>query len=104
MRLYLACSLLYFLVSATVPDPDIARTFLVLTVQSLTMFAGTIVMLAAGQLGAGVLIAGYGVVAQRRVYGGSWPVAVLKGLGVGAVYLALWSAVVLGVTLWTARA
>ena len=26
--------------------------------------------------------------------------AVLKGLGVGAVYLVLWSAVVLGVTLW----
>jgi hypothetical protein len=74
--------------------------FLVLTVQSLTMFAGTIVMLAVGQVGAGVLIAGYGVVAQRRVYGGSWPLAVLKGLGVGAVYLVLWSAAVLGVTLW----
>ena len=76
--------------------------FVVLTVQSLTAFAGTIVMLAAGQLGAGVLIAGYGVVAQRRVYGGSWPVAVLKGLGVGVVYLVLWSAAVLGVTLWAA--
>ena len=78
--------------------------FLVLTVQSLTMFAGTMVMLAAGQVAAGALIAGYGVVAQRRVYGGSWPVAVLKGLGVGVVYLALWSAAVLGVTVWTARA
>jgi hypothetical protein len=78
--------------------------FLVLTVQSLTTFAGTMVMLAAGQVAAGALIAGYGVVAQRRVYGGSWPVAVLKGLGVGVVYLALWSAAVLGVTVWTARA
>ena len=47
-----------------------------------------------------VVIAWYGVVAQRRVYGGSWPMAVLKGLAVGAVYLVLWSATVLGVTLW----
>src|SRR6185436_2377958 len=27
VRLYLACSLLYFLVSASVPDPDVSRTF-----------------------------------------------------------------------------
>jgi hypothetical protein len=72
--------------------------FLVLAVESLAAFAGTIVALAVGQLGAGALIAGYGVVAQRRVYGGSWLVAVLKGLGVGAVYMVLWSAAVLGVT------
>lgn len=77
-----------------------ALVFLVLTVQSLTAFAGTIVVLAAGQIGAGLVIAAYGVVAQRRVYGGSWMVAVLKGLGVGAVYFALWSAAVLGVTIW----
>jgi hypothetical protein len=74
--------------------------FLVLTAQSLVAFAGTIVALAAGQLAAGAVIAAYGVVAQRRVYGGSWPVAVLKGLGVGTVYLTLWSAIVLGVTVW----
>jgi hypothetical protein len=77
--------------------------FLVLAVESLAAFAGTIVALAAGQLGAGALIAGYGVVAQRRVYGGSWLVAVPKGLGVGAVYMVLWSAAVLGVTLWASR-
>ena len=47
-----------------------------------------------------VVIAWYGVVAQRRVYGGSWPMAVLKGLGAGAVYFVLWSAAVLGVTIW----
>ena len=27
VRLYLACSLVYFLVSAAVPDPNVARTF-----------------------------------------------------------------------------
>jgi hypothetical protein len=77
-----------------------AFVFLVLTVQSLTAFAGTIVALAVGQVAAGIVIAGCGVVAQRQVYGGSWVAAVLKGLGVGAIYLMLWSAVVLGVTLW----
>jgi len=45
----------------------------------------------------------YGIVAQRRVYGGSWLGAVLKGLGVGVVYLSLWSSVVLGVTVWASR-
>src|SRR6185436_5767514 len=40
---------------------------------------------------------------QRRVYGGSWLGAVLKGLGVGVVYLSLWSSVVLGVTVWASR-
>lgn len=77
-----------------------ALVFLVLTVQSLTGLAGTIVALAAGQGGAGIVIAGCGVVAQRRVYGGSWVAAVLKGAGVAVIYLLLWSAVVLGVTLW----
>ena len=77
-----------------------ALVFLVLTAESLTAFAGTVVALAAGQGVAGVVVAAYGVVAQRRVYGGSWPAAILKGLGVGAVYLMLWSAVVLGVTIW----
>ena len=74
--------------------------FLVLALESVTAFAGTLVALAAGQAVQGVAIAWYGVVAQRRVYGGSWPMAVLKGLGVGAVYFVLWSAAVLGVTVW----
>ena len=74
--------------------------FLVLAIESVTAFAGTLVALAAGQVVQAVVIAWYGVVAQRRVYGGSWPMTVLKGLGVGAVYFALWSVAVLGVTLW----
>jgi hypothetical protein len=74
--------------------------FLVLALESVTAFAGTLAALAAGQIVQAVVIAWYGVVAQRRVYGGSWAMAVVKGLGVGAVYFALWSAAVLGVTLW----
>jgi hypothetical protein len=74
--------------------------FLVLALESVTAFAGTLVALAVGQAVQAVVIAWYGVVAQRRVYGGSWPMAALKGLGVGAVYFALWSAAVLGVTIW----
>ena len=77
--------------------------FLALTVESLTAFSGTVVALAGGQLAAGLVIAIYGIVAQHRVYGGSWPISVVKGLGVGAVYLTLWSGVVLGVTLWVSR-
>jgi hypothetical protein len=80
-----------------------AFVFLVLSLESLTAFAGTIVALAGGQVAAGIVIAGCGVVAQRRVYGGSWVAAVLKGLGVAAVYLLLWSGAVLGVTLWASR-
>lgn len=74
--------------------------FLVLTLESVTAFVGTLVALAVGQALQAVVIAWYGVVAQRRVYGGSWPMAALKGLGVGAVYFVLWSAAVLGVTVW----
>jgi len=81
-----------------------AFVFLVLAVEeALTAFAPSIVVLAGAQIAAGVVIAAYGVVAQRRVYGGSWIAAVLKGIGVAAVYLVLWSAAVLGVTLWAAR-
>ena len=74
--------------------------FLVLALESVTAFFGTLVALGAGQVVQAVVIAWYGVVAQRRVYGGSWPMAVLKGLGVGAVYFVVWSAAVLSVAVW----
>jgi len=81
-----------------------AFVFLVLAVQSLSALADSLAALAVGQAAAGLVIVAYGIVAQRRVYGGSWPAAVLKGLGVGVVYLSLWSSVVLGVTVWASRA
>ena len=45
----------------------------------------------------------YGIVAQRRVYGGWWLVTGAKAVGVSVVYGALWSSVVLAVTLWASR-
>jgi hypothetical protein len=102
----LACVLALFYRGRTFPEHLYfavlfqSFVFLVLTLESVTAFAGTIVALAAGQIVQAVVIAWYGVVAQRRVYGGSWPMAVLKGLGVGSVYFLLWSAAVLGVTIW----
>ena len=102
----LACVLALFYRGRTFPEHLYfavlfqSFVFLVLALESVTAFAGTLVALAAGQIVQAVVIAWYGVVAQRRVYGGSWPMAVLKGLGVGAVYFLLWSAAVLGVTMW----
>ena len=46
----------------------------------------------------------YGIVAQRRVYGGSWLVTGAKALGVSVIYGALWSSAVLAVTLWASGA
>jgi hypothetical protein len=102
----LACVLALFYRGRTFPEHLYfavlfqSFVFLVLALESVTAFAGTLVALAVGQAVQAVVIAWYGVVAQRRVYGGSWPMAALKGLGVGAVYFALWSAAVLGVTIW----
>jgi hypothetical protein len=45
----------------------------------------------------------YGVVAQRRVYGGSWLMTGAKALGVAVIYGTLWSVAVLAVTLWASR-
>ena len=102
----LACVLALFYRGRTFPEHLYfavlfqSFVFLVLALESVTAFAGTLVALAVGQAVQAVVIAWYDVVAQRRVYGGSWPMAVLKGLGVGAVYFVLWSAAVLGVTAW----
>ena len=102
----LACVLALFYRGRTFPEHLYfavlfqSFVFLVLALESVTAFAGTLLALAVGQFVQAVVIAWYGVVAQRRVYGGSWPMAVLKGLGVGTVYFVLWSAAVLGVTVW----
>ena len=80
-----------------------AFVFIVLTIESLTAYTRSLVAIAAAQLiGAGVILV-YGIVAQRRVYGGSWLVTGAKAVGVSVVYGALWSSVVLAVTLWASR-
>ena len=54
----------------------------------------------AAQITGVLVIVVYGVVAQRHVYGGSWLATGVKALGVSVIYGALWSSVVLAVTLW----
>jgi hypothetical protein len=80
-----------------------AFIFAVICLSTLVAHARSPVATTAGQILAGVWILVYGVVAQRRVYGGSWAANIAKGFGVGAVYLVLWSVTVSGVTLWVSR-
>jgi hypothetical protein len=65
--------------------------------------SGSIIAIAAAQLGAGLCIAAYAFVAQRRVYGGSWVTTVLKTAGIGVTYVTLWVLTSLIVTLWVSR-
>ena len=58
--------------------------------------------IAVAQLSGAVVILTYGIIAQRRVYGGSWLATGAKALGVSVIYGALWSSAVLAVTLWAA--
>jgi Protein of unknown function (DUF3667) len=80
-----------------------AFVFIVLTIESLTAYTRSLVAIAAAQLIGAVVILVYGIVAQRRVYGGSWLLTGAKALGVSVVYGALWSSAVLAVTLWASR-
>jgi hypothetical protein len=80
-----------------------AFVFVTLSLSTLVEYARSPIASVASQLLVGVWILVYGIVAQRRVYGGSWAANIAKGLGVGAVYLVLWSATVSGVTLWASR-
>jgi hypothetical protein len=80
-----------------------AFIFATLCLSTLVAYARSPVATLAGQLLVGVWILVYGIVAQRRVYGGSWAGNIAKGFGVGAVYLVLWSVTVSGVTLWVSR-
>jgi hypothetical protein len=78
-----------------------AFVFIVLTVEVLAVYTRSLVLTAAAQLIGALVIVVYGVVAQRRVYGGSWLATRAKAFGVSVVYGALWS--VLAVTLWASR-
>jgi hypothetical protein len=80
-----------------------AFVFIVLTIESLMAYTRSLGAIAAAQLIGAVVILVYGIVAQRCVYGGSWLVTSAKAFGVSVVYGALWSAVVLAVTLWASR-
>ena len=80
-----------------------AFVFLVLTLEALALYTRSLVIAAVTQIIGVLIVVLYGVVAQRRVYGGSWLATGAKALGVSMIYGALWSSVVLAVTLWASR-
>lgn len=80
-----------------------AFVFLVLTLEALGLYTRSLIVAAAVQVIGVLVIVVYGVVAQRRVYGGSWLATGAKALGVSVIYGALWSSAVLAVTLWASR-
>jgi hypothetical protein len=81
-----------------------AFVFVMLTASALSVFSRSLLVIAAVQTVAMAWIVVYGVLAQRRVYGGSWLATGLKAVGVAALYGALWSVTTIAVTLWASRA
>jgi hypothetical protein len=80
-----------------------AFVFLALMLVATAQFSGSVVALAVTQVVIGLWIVGYVVVAQRRVYGGSWLMAAFKTLGIGVMYMVLWGCVSIAATLWASR-
>jgi hypothetical protein len=81
-----------------------AFVFVVLTLETFVEYTRALPAIAVTQLIGAIVIVIYGIVAQRRVYGGSWLVTGAKALGVSVIYGTLWSSAVLAVTLWASRA
>jgi hypothetical protein len=77
--------------------------FLALTLVTAAQFARSPLVIGIVQLVGYLGIVVYGVLAQKRVYGGTWLAATLKSIGVGALYLMLWSLTTMTVMLWTVR-
>jgi Protein of unknown function (DUF3667) len=80
-----------------------AFVFVVLTLETFVEFTRSLPAIAVTQLVGAIVIIAYGVVAQRRVYGGTWLATGAKAIGVAVIYGTLWSAAVLAVTLWVSR-
>lgn len=76
--------------------------FLVLAVVALTSYATSLLVFASASAIAGAAILAYAVIAQRRVYGGSWVATAAKAVCIGALYALLWVATSFGVSLWVA--
>lgn len=81
-----------------------AFVFIVLTLEALALYTRSLVMVGVAQIIGVLIIVVYGIVAQCRVYGGSWLATGAKALGVSVIYGTLWSSVVLAVTLWASGA
>jgi hypothetical protein len=80
-----------------------AFAFLALTVAALAQFAGSLTVVVVTQFVAMAVMAAYGVMALRRVYGGSWLATGLKAAGIGVLYSSLWAVTTFAVTLWASR-
>jgi hypothetical protein len=77
--------------------------FLALTLVSFAEYTRSgLVGFTAGIVAVLVIVA-HAIVAQRRIYGDSWPKTVVKAVAVAAVYGILWSATSFGVALVAAR-
>ena len=81
-----------------------AFVFLMLTLQAATQYTASLTLLGVVQTVTRAWIVVYAVIAQRRVYGGSWLATGLRATGIAALYGTLWSAISLGVALWVVRA
>jgi hypothetical protein len=79
-----------------------AFVFVVLTLETFVEYTRSLSAIAVTQLIGAIVIVIYGIVAQRRVYGGSWLATGAKAFGVAVIYGTMWSAAVLAVTLWVA--
>lgn len=77
-----------------------AFVFVVLTLETLVEYTRSLPAIAVTQLIGALVIVAYGIVAQRRVYGGSWLATGAKSFGVAVIDGTMWSAAVLVVTLW----
>jgi hypothetical protein len=80
-----------------------AFVFVMLTASTLALFSRSLPVIAGAQTATTVWVVIYAVIAQRRVYGGSWLATGLKAIGVAALYGSLWSVTTTVVTLWAAR-
>jgi len=81
-----------------------AFVFLMSTLQAATLFTASLALFSITQTITIAWIVGYAVIAQRRVYGGSWLASVLKAGGVAVLYGTLWQAISFGVALFVVRA
>jgi hypothetical protein len=77
--------------------------FVVLILESVVEYTRSLPAIAVAQVVGALVILAYGIIAQRRVYGGSWLATGAKAFGVAVIYGALWSAAALAVTLWASR-
>jgi hypothetical protein len=80
-----------------------AFAFLMMAIPAIAQYTGSITWLAVTQAGAYVATAVYLVVAARRVYGGGWLEHIAKALGVGVIYLSIWSITGVSAGLWVSR-